>query len=160
MTRSASAAERRNADLFLIDLLGVARVRPVRESISESQITSLTEDVPVSLTMRSGGIIGNSSSATNVREDVLNALDRLHLLWSITNDNYGREYPRVAALAGGSRVTNPDVMLPQTLAAIRQNQGAHLHHEVMRNFFGIDVGAPVGEGQPNRAADDCYRPSS
>jgi hypothetical protein len=145
-----SAAERRNADLFLVDLLGISRVRPLE---SESYLASLTEDVPVSLQMRSGGIIGNSSSATNVKEDVLHALDRLHTLWSITSDNYAREYPRVSAMPAGTRISNPDVNLLHTLAAIRQNQGAHLHHEVMRNFLDIDVGAPVGDGQPNRTAD-------
>ena len=145
-----SAAERRNADLFLVDLQGIARVRPLA---SESFIGALTEEVPVSLEMHGGGIVGNSSGATNAREDVLNALDRLHTLWSITNDNYGREYPRVSAMPAGRRIGNPDVNLPHTLAAIRQNQGAHLHHEVMRNFLDIDVGAPIGDGQPNRTAD-------
>ncbi len=36
-------------------------------------------------------------------------------------------------------MSNPDVNLAQLVAAIRQNDGAHLHHEVMRNFFEIDA---------------------
>ena len=148
---AVSRAERRQADLFLADLLG--RVRRRAERGEEQDVGAFGEDAPVSLQMRGGGAVGNSTTATNVREDVLNALDRLQVLWSITNANYGREYPRIAALSAGVRVSNPDVNLAQLVAAVRQNEGAQLHDRVMRNCFEIDVGAPVGAGQPNRTAD-------
>ena len=141
-----SSAERHQADLFLADLLGIAASEWTEDA-------GVAEDTPVSLQMRSGRTVGNAPGVANVREDVLHALDRLHVLWSITNENYGREYPRVAALAAGSRVSNPDTNLAQLVAAIRQNEGAHLHDRVMRNYFEIDVSAPVGSRQPNRTAD-------
>ena len=146
---TVSAAERQQADLFLADLLGEARPRAPL-ALEED---AFGEDVPVSLQMRGGGVVGNAPSASNVREDVLHALDRLHVLWSITNANYGREYPRIAAMSAGSRVSNPDVNLAQLVAAIRQNEGAHLHDRVMQHFFEIAASAPVGSGQPNRTAD-------
>jgi hypothetical protein len=37
-------------------------------------------------------------SSVNLREDVLNAMDRLHVLWSINNTDYAREYPTVSGL--------------------------------------------------------------
>ena len=147
-----SSAEQRQADLFLADLLGHVRPRSRRAAWGEDT-GAYGEDASVALQMRGGGIVGNAPSATNVREDVLHALDRLHVLWSITNANYGREYPSIAALPAGRRVSNPDVTLTQLVAAIRQNEGAHLHDRVIQNFFAFEASAPVGSGQPNRTAD-------
>jgi hypothetical protein len=56
-------------------------------------------------------------------------------------------------LAPRSRVSDPAVNLPRTLAAIRRNDEPHLHQAVMQNFFAINVSAPIGSGQPNRVAD-------
>jgi hypothetical protein len=157
-----SARERRQVDLFVADLFGApvtrlrGSIRPapwMGRQVFADAASDFAEDAPVELRMRSGGTVGNTSSVTNVREDVLNALDRLHVLWSITNDDYGAEYRRVAALPEGSPISGADANLPKLIAAIHKNEVPHLHNKVMRNFFEIDVTAPVGSRQTNNTAD-------
>jgi hypothetical protein len=101
-----------------------------------------------------GPVIGGVT--VNVREDVLHAMDRLHLLWSISNDDYGREYPRVSGLppsTAGRPTIVPAGDIPLTTAAIARNQEPTIHHLVARNFLNQPLNQPVGRRMPNDRAD-------
>jgi hypothetical protein len=87
----------------------------------------------------------------NLREDVRDTMDRLHLLWSITNDDYDAEYPGVSALPAGSKV--PETMIPLTIAAIGRNAEATLHPAVAAHFMNVSLADPVGRKQKNNKSD-------
>ncbi len=102
--------------------------------------------------MRSGRWVGNvRGAASNIREDVRNTLDRLHLLWSITNENYAREYPFVSAARAGSSIDPANI--PRTLAALRLNEEPHLHRVVVGHFLNLALSNNVGRGQANNPSD-------
>jgi hypothetical protein len=87
----------------------------------------------------------------NIREDVRNTMDRLHLLWSISNPNYDTEYPGVSALPLASTV--PAGMIPLTNAAIGRNFDPTLHPAVASHFLNVSLSDPVGRGQRNKKND-------
>jgi hypothetical protein len=97
------------------------------------------------------GIFQVRTAIANVREDVLNTMDRLHLLWSISNRDYDAEYPTVSRLPAASIV---DVrQIPRTIAAIMHNQEPTLHHQVAKYFLNHPLSQSVGRDQPNIKAD-------
>jgi len=102
------------------------------------------------LRQRSGQFVGESPSQ-NIREEVLDTMDRLHLLWSISNRDFNIEYPTVSALAAGSRVS--PTLIPLTIAAIRRNEEPTLQCEVARHFLALTLLGNVGRGQPNNKSD-------
>lgn len=90
----------------------------------------------------------------NVREDVLKVMDRIHVLWSISNPDYNVTYPSVQALPSGSTVDL--TRFPRIGAAIRRNGEAHIHNVVARNLLQQPLSQPVGQGQPT-LRDDVMR---
>jgi Domain of unknown function (DUF4157) len=99
---------------------------------------------------RSGNTVGVGRS-NNIREEVLNTMDRLHELWSITTTNYAIEYPSVGAFAPGASI--PAASIPLTIDAIRLNEQPHIHPAVARNFLAINLSATVGRGMVNNKND-------
>jgi hypothetical protein len=87
----------------------------------------------------------------NLREDVLNAMDRLHVLWSLDNSDYGREYPTVSALPLSSIVDTQRT--PRTVAAIVRNREPTIHHLVAQNLLHRPLSQPVGRNMPNLRDD-------
>ena len=108
--------------------------------------------------MRPGKFVGEgrfvgdvTRTNNNLREDVLNTMDRLHLLWSISNPDYDREYPAVASHPPGSFINPADIRL--TIAAIRRNQAPTLHRLVVEHFLALSLSGNVGLGQANNNSD-------
>lgn len=87
----------------------------------------------------------------NVREDVLNVMDRLRLLGSLSDKDHAAEHPTVTRLAQGGVVDL--ARLPLTVAAIARNQEPAVHHLVAKNFLHQPLSQPVGRGLPNLKAD-------
>jgi hypothetical protein len=100
----------------------------------------------------SGPIIGQvRSPIANVREDVMNAMNRLHLLWSISNPDYDAEYPVVDKLPPGSTV---DVrLIPRTVNAIIRNQEPTIHQQVANYFLNQPLRQSVGRNLAGQGAD-------
>ncbi|MFE7746604.1 hypothetical protein [Nocardia sp. NPDC057455] len=99
----------------------------------------------------SGGGVGDAP-ATNHREGVLLVLDRMHVLWGIENPDYTAIYPAIAALGPGTAVTDPS-HLTLLRNALNRTLEPVLPREVAAAQYGIQLGAAVGVGQPNHAAD-------
>lgn len=101
----------------------------------------------------SGRQVGNVAAPGNVREDVLDVIDRLGQMWSIpANPTVNAERAAVAALPAGASV--PVATIPETIRALRWNEAGHLHEQVLRHALGIATAtAAVGQGQPNARAD-------
>ncbi|MGH8882611.1 MAG: hypothetical protein ACRD0P_35580, partial [Stackebrandtia sp.] len=76
-----------------------------------------------------------------MREDVLRALDRLHMLWSITNEAYNTEYAAVTALAAGTRMPG---LGRTTMAALHQNEEPSIAAPVAARFLNATLSGPVG----------------
>lgn len=103
------------------------------------------------LDLPSGGGVGDPP-ATNHREAVMLALNRMHELWAIDNAAYDRVYPGVAALPPGEAVTDPTALVT-VQAALRRLDEPTLAAPVAAAQFGMPLGAAVGRGQPNNRAD-------
>lgn len=102
--------------------------------------------------MTSGRYVGNiDGEINNLREEVLTALDRLHILGAITDGDYNLEYPAVVALPPRSSV--PKTNIPKTIAALRRLSEATLSPPVARTVLDLTLTANVGQGQPNNRAD-------
>jgi hypothetical protein len=87
----------------------------------------------------------------NLREDVMNAMNRLHVLWSMSNPDYDAEYPVVDKLPPGSTV---DVrLIPRTLNAIIRNQEPTIHQQVANYLLNQPLGQPVGRNLTNLRSD-------
>ena len=93
--------------------------------------------------------VGNGGD--NIREDVQDTMDRLHLLWSLSNADYSAEYPGVSALPLGSIV--PLRMIPLTTTAIGRNFDPTLAPAVAAHFLNLALSDPVGCGQTNNKND-------
>ena len=102
--------------------------------------------------MNSGRFVGNvASTPLNLKEDVVEAMDSLHTLWSMSNTDYAAEYPIVKGLPAMSEV--PIASIPKTISAIRNNEQPILNDKVALASFGISVSAPVGTGGTNARSD-------
>jgi hypothetical protein len=100
----------------------------------------------------SGAYVGDKGGATNnLREEVLPVMDRLHMLWSMTNDEYNAEYPNVAKEP--ARTAIDPGKLPKTIASLKRNEEPLVDPPVAQQFLGAKLGAKVGRGQAN-AKDD------
>jgi len=87
----------------------------------------------------------------NVREDLLHFMDRLHLLWSMNNDDYAKEYALVARQPPRSLIG--ERLIPRTVAAVVRNREPAIHNKVAEKFLNQPLSRPVGRGQPNLQAD-------
>ena len=101
--------------------------------------------------MTGGGAIGDAP-ATNHREAVRLALDRLHVLWAIDNTTYDTLYPQVSSLPPGAPVTDAAVLTALQTALRSANEPA-LPTAVARAQFGTPIADGVGTGQPTHASD-------
>ena len=100
----------------------------------------------------SGSFVGDKSGATdNVREEVLPVMDRLHMLWSMSNPDYDDEYPKVSAKP--PKTSLPPAELPKTIAAIKKNEEKSVAPAVAQQFLRATIASAVGKGQPNKQAD-------
>ncbi|HEV2780935.1 MAG TPA: hypothetical protein VGX25_16245 [Actinophytocola sp.] len=79
-------------------------------------------------------------------------LDRMHVLWGIENADYDAIYPAVVALGPGTAVTDP-AHLALLRRALSRTLEPVLPREVAAAQYGVNLGAAVGAGQPNNAAD-------
>jgi hypothetical protein len=118
-----------------------------------SLISSRLQRLPAeSLELVSGAYVGDiAGTGDNVREDLLLVMDRLHMLWAITNDSYNAEYPVVGALPPGSIV--PQATIPKTIAALTQAKDPTLSVPVANAVFGMPIADEVGAGKPNKKPD-------
>jgi hypothetical protein len=91
-----------------------------------------------SVTMATGGVVGTSG---NLREDVLQAMDRLHMLWSITDEAYRVRYPEVSRLAPGTRLP---ALSGTIMSALRQNEEPSIAAPVAARFLNATLSGPVG----------------
>jgi hypothetical protein len=124
--------------------------RPVAQTAARRQSAIRIQRQHVQVA--SGRSVGDLEGATsNLREDVLAVMDRLHVLWSLTNDEYAAEYPKVvgASVAGKLKPAS----IPNTIAGLKKNAEGHLHNAPAKAVFGISIGAPVGKGQTNAKGD-------
>lgn len=102
--------------------------------------------------MVTGRYVGDLPGATaNIREDVLEVLNRLHALWSITTPDYGTEHGLVASRPARSQIQPSDI--PLTIAAIRRNEEPTLNPATAQAVLGITISGNVGRGQTNNKAD-------
>ena len=88
---------------------------------------------------------------TNIREDVLRVMDKLHVLWSLPDADYAAEYPTVQGMAGRSHISVAN--LPNTIRAIRRNEENTLHRDVANGVFGLTLTDHVGRGERNNKSD-------
>ena len=103
---------------------------------------------------RSGRLVGNVvGAANNLCEDVRSTLDRLHILWSINNADYDREYPRLSPPSCPPRSSLRPADIPLTIAAIGRNQAPTLHRVVAGHFLNLALTNNVGLGQRNNNND-------
>ncbi|MBD0372207.1 MAG: DUF4157 domain-containing protein [Pyrinomonadaceae bacterium] len=102
--------------------------------------------------MLSGRYVGDvEGSVNNLREEVLAAMDRMHILWAMPDADYNVEYPAVSALPAGSSV--PKKSIPKTIAAIKRLADPVLPPEVARTVLDLNLKGSVGQGQTNNRDD-------
>jgi hypothetical protein len=102
--------------------------------------------------LNSGRFVGSTASRPlNLKEDVLEAMDTLHTMWSLSDADYIAEYPVVSALPAMSAV--PVGTIPRTIAAIHTNEQPLLNDVVASHVFGLTLTASVGAGGTNNRAD-------
>lgn len=115
---------------------------PVRAAVIQRQHVRLA----------SGRYVGDlPGSTSNVREDVLRVMDKLHELWSLGDPDYSAEYPVVSGAAARSNI--PVGRIPRTIAALRANEQPTLAAQPAQPILGITLSMPVGRGQPNHKVD-------
>ncbi|HST48842.1 eCIS core domain-containing protein [Jatrophihabitans sp.] len=91
--------------------------------------------------------------AANTREDVLQVMDRMHLLWLLTNADYAAEQPAVAQQPPGSEVATSRIRLLNG-AIDRMPAVDTIPAPVAGALYGgLSVAGGIGPGQPNRRAD-------
>ncbi|GIG20943.1 hypothetical protein Cch01nite_16670 [Cellulomonas chitinilytica] len=139
-----------------IDHLDAGGLRRIQRTAGNAAATSLLGGAGptvqrLQVDMTAGGSVGDAPAA-NPREAVRLALDRMHVLWGINDDDYRTVYPVVSALPPGAPVTDPAVRATVS-AALTRTQAPVLVPEVARAQFGAPLGAGVGTGQPNQPAD-------
>jgi hypothetical protein len=102
--------------------------------------------------MVSGRYVGDvEGTVNNLREEVLIAMDRLHVLWALSDSDYKAEHATVSALPPNSSV--PKGKIPKTIAAIGTLSDASLNPPVARAVLDLSLAAGVGRGQTNNRAD-------
>jgi hypothetical protein len=79
-------------------------------------------------------------------------LDRMRVLWGIEEPDYAAIYPAVTALGPGTAVTDPS-HLALLQRSLTRTLDTVLPREVAAAQYGVNLGAAVGTGQPNNAAD-------
>jgi hypothetical protein len=102
----------------------------------------------------SGGAVGDDP-ATNHREGVEFALDKMLVLWGIDMGMFGEIRPKVAALPAGEKVTDPDVLAKLQIALKRLSEPV-LPAPVAQAQYATPLIGWVGEGQPNQP-DDVHK---
>jgi hypothetical protein len=160
---------RQSLDSHLENILFLQRTignQAVAKLISGASITGQLL-MRMSISMSSGNQVTDTNPANtdNIREEVLALLDRLHTMWSITNDNYNNQYTYVSSLAPGAQVPQRDPTPPQaagvtapwsfqpTIDAISRNNHPSLAAPVIRRYMGVPVSDGVGRGSRNIRED-------
>ena len=114
------------------------------------------------ISLRSTNLVTDTAPAPtdNKREEVLDLLDRLHMLWSIDNTNFNNQYRYISALAAGAQVpqtdstTTPPWSFQPTMDALRRNREPTLAAPVINHHMGgLRVSDSVGRGLTNNKAD-------
>ncbi|HET9647322.1 MAG TPA: hypothetical protein VFP34_03720 [Microlunatus sp.] len=99
-----------------------------------------------------GSMVGDSGGGTNnIREEVLPVMDRLHMLWSMSNADYDVEYPVVAGKPAKSSLTPADI--PKTIAALKKNERGQIDPAVCQQFLRTSITDGVGVGRKNLVFD-------
>jgi hypothetical protein len=116
-------------------------------------IGNLANSLPAGkLQMISGRYVGNvEGPLNNLKEEVLVAMDRLHLIGAMPDGDYSAEYPVVSKLPKGSSV--PSDTIPKTITAIGRLSEATLNPAVARKILDLELTGNVGQGQSNNRAD-------
>ncbi|MBK8461072.1 MAG: LysM peptidoglycan-binding domain-containing protein [Micropruina sp.] len=105
-----------------------------------------------SLQTANGSMVGaGGGPTTNIREDVLPVMDRLHMLWSMSNGDYDAEYPTVVGKPAKSSL--PPAAIPRTIAALKTNESGQIDPAVCRQFLRTSIADGVGKGRKNFAFD-------
>ena len=124
----------------------IARQLLMREAISLRSTHQVTDVSP--------------TPVDNIREEVLELLDRLHMLWAIDNPNYDNQYQYIRALTAGAQVPQSDATVAPpwsfqpTMDALRRNREPTLAGPVINHFMGgLAVTDSVGRGLTNNKAD-------
>ncbi|MEA3077550.1 MAG: hypothetical protein QOF60_2458 [Actinomycetota bacterium] len=134
----------------------IVMVDRLQRAVGNAAVTALlARGGPLSLQrirvdLPAGGSVGEG--ATNSREGVKLVLDRLHVLWAITNDEFDRVYPGVSALAPGDPVTDAATLRTVRNSLARADEPT-LAAAVAQAQFNLPVSASVGRAQPNSVAD-------
>lgn len=96
----------------------------------------------------------------NKREEVLELLDRLHVLWSIDNDNYDNQYRYIFQLPAGAQVPQTDATstppwsFQPTMDALARNRQPTLATPVINHYMGgLGASSSVGQGLTNNKVD-------
>lgn len=104
------------------------------------------------LQMTSGRHVGDiPGSVNNLKEEVLAAMDRLHILWAMPNADYNAEYPAVSKLPLGTTV--PVDAIPKTIAAVGRLNDPTLNPAVANPVLGTNLAGTVGKGRFNKRED-------
>jgi uncharacterized protein DUF4157/L,D-transpeptidase-like protein len=91
--------------------------------------------------------------AANTREDVLQVMDRMHVLWLLTNADYAAEQPAVAQQPPGSEVATSRIGRLNR-AIDRMSAVDAMPAPVAGALYrGLSLTGGVGPGQPNHRAD-------
>ncbi|WP_259070972.1 eCIS core domain-containing protein [Mucilaginibacter sp. X4EP1] len=98
----------------------------------------------------SGRIVG-AAPADNIKEDVLEVIDSLHLATNLNNADYSAELPAVTAIS--PLTTVPQATIPKTIAAIADYEQPVLSKQTAQSVFGIVLNNDVGKWMANAKAD-------
>ncbi len=100
----------------------------------------------------SGRYVGDIPGAhANIREDVIEVLNRLLHVWSITIPDFEAEYASVSAKPPNEPLAVSDI--PHTIGGLKRNEEASLAAAVAQTNLGITVSGALGTGQRNNKAD-------
>ena len=105
-----------------------------------------------SVQTQSGAYVGDKAGPTNnIREEVLPVMDRLHMLWSMSNDDYSDEYPKVGAKPPQAAI--PPAEIPKTIGSLKHNEEQIVDPPVADQFLGVKLGSRIGKGLSNPKND-------
>src|SRR5436190_1506089 len=127
-----------------------ADVLALQQSAGNAAVTGMLQRQSVQT--QSGAYVGDKAGPTNnIREEVLPVMDRLHMLWSMSNDDYSDEYPKVGGKPPKAAI--PPAEIPKTIASLKHNEEQIVDPPVADHFLGVKVGSRIGKGLGNPKND-------